>query len=113
MVRELLFKAKDKKTGQWIEYGTALHADRAPVDFDPETECQYTGVKNKQGVMLWENDIVALEDDGPVLGVITFFDGCFVIQHPDNRSGRAPINSHRAEYWRVVGNTIDNPDILG
>jgi hypothetical protein len=47
MVRELLFKAKDKNTGKWLEYGTALHADRAPVDFDPETECQFTGVKNK------------------------------------------------------------------
>ena len=69
MNREILFKAKRKDNGKWVE-GDAIHEPigmsirhekngmsvRVPVD--PDTICQFTGLTDKNGKRIWENDIV-------------------------------------------------------
>lgn len=81
-MREMLFKAKRKDTGEWVEGnlitneqdGTAyigyifsvrdgVIEDFDLVEVDPKTLCQYTGLTDKNGRWIWENDIVSCEHE--------------------------------------------------
>jgi len=74
-MREILFKAKRKDNGKWIEgyyqkrydllgneEHLIFHADSYKVweyaEVDPETLCQFTGLTDKSNKRIWENDIV-------------------------------------------------------
>ena len=67
-----IFKGKRVDNGQWVQ-GNYLHLKGGPVDPDmhfivtedgqynkcfPESVCEYTGVRDKNGVMLFENDVI-------------------------------------------------------
>ena len=120
-MREILFKAKRKDNGEWVE-GDAIHEPigmsirhekngmsvRVPVD--PETLCQYTGLTDKNGKKIWENDILELPGE----------DGYFVCEWQED-TARFVLNGEGLtvdfdNYWsyevEVIGNIFDNPDLL-
>ena len=72
MNREILFRAKKVDGGEWVEgyvvqrYGAWFIYDIKNADtcrqngylVDSDTICQYTGLTDKKGRKIWENDII-------------------------------------------------------
>ena len=89
-MREILFRAKRIDNGEWAE---GFYQNRFDVNediehlifwrksytvweyakIDSETLCQYTGLKDKNGNRIWENDIVSvIFDDEIIYGEINY-----------------------------------------
>ena len=127
MNREILFKAKRTDNGEWVEgfYLERYNAFKIKEYFifylikygwikkykiDPDTLCQYTGLTDKNGQKIWENDIIELPGE----------DGYFVCEWQED-TARFVLNGEGLtvdfdNYWsyevEVIGNIFDNPDLL-
>lgn len=120
MNREILFRGKRTDNGEWVEgylvkqyganeiylpNGTDNEGfDRYSVDIS--TIGQYTGLTDRNGVKIFEGDIVKLSD-GYAFPII-FKDGCFLIACGDSALPLALFKERE-----VIGNIHDNPDLLG
>lgn len=76
MNREILFKAKRLDNGEWVEggYFSEPYTEKKFIicwnsfglgfnefiEVDPDTICQFTGLTDKSGQKIWENDIVTI-----------------------------------------------------
>lgn len=109
-MREILFKAKRIDNGEWVEgfifqlydnstwcigteplypndYSELIGENRAWFRIDKDTICQYTGMTDKKGNKIWENDIVVYDNSPynayctPHRGEITFRNGCMCFKY--------------------------------
>lgn len=121
-----LFKAKRLDNGEWVQgylYGIwekryilwGMTNDIPDmIEVDPSTICQCTGLKDKNGKLIYEGDIVkCLYNDygekGVYIGKVIYREDtcCFV---------DANSESTDYEWWEeekeVIGNIFDNPELL-
>lgn len=133
-MREILFRAKRIDNGEWVEGQYAfilnpLTESGEPIkhlicngtnifndEIDPETLCQYTGLKDKNGNRIWENDIVGAWSEGKTyIGrVKRRVDGLYIIYPSYQKQefwGLCPDENGKTTV-EVIGNTLDNPELL-
>lgn len=75
---------------------------------DPSTICQCTGLKDKNGTLIWENDIIK---DNVIYGVVRLdeVNARYIVD--DREDGYQDYS----EWWHeceVIGNIFDNPELL-
>ncbi|RHO99305.1 hypothetical protein DW019_01755 [Clostridium sp. AF37-5] len=138
MKDRFLFKAKRIDNGEWIIGFLTFHKTgkafikpifgdaRSSEEVDPSTICQCTGLKDKNGNLIWENDILFLKDEingckwkavvefGNPTGEYNW--GWQLVQVTECEANKDIL------LWietgtsyvdvKIIGNTIDNPELL-
>ena len=144
MTREIIFKGKKVDNGEWIEgylFDDGMLGEKrmfigklviAPYEgpirgkwtviangfdeVDPDTICEYTGLTDKNGKRIWENDICDRKEKYPE--VVKMTDGDWTLDY-SYAIGRDYGNSYcnlgfyvnERKCVEVVGNIFDNPEL--
>lgn len=133
-----LYRAKRIDNGEWAEgyyvrgldmYEKEVHLIFEPttifyshgetdgfVEVDPSTICQCTGLRDKNGKLIYEKNIVR-DEDGSVgiveFGVWNYYSIGFYIRW---LSGNAKYYRNELGYWatkvEIIGSAFDNPELL-
>ena len=126
MNREILFKAKRLDNGEWVE-GDLLHTGDVDAVLisdcygqlyrcDSDTICQYTGLTDKNGKRIWENDILKANLDESYPEDITYIkilwnEYRFCV-HENYSTDIDALEKWDAEHFQVCGNIFDNAELL-
>ena len=85
-------------------------------EVDPSTICQCTGLRGKNGKMIWENDILMAYWDEDYLEDVTYakveWNGFGWIIQENNSEDQEYLDNFVMKNYEVCGNTIDNPELL-
>lgn len=144
MESRYLYRGKRIDNGKWVE-GDLVHSvykindvcvgqygnEVGMHEVDPSTICQCTGLRDKTGKLIWENDIVSFEDTGEEgyeykegfdfvnKAKVEFAEGRWSLTDfvSDNSGVMDEMYDHAEfmEFWQyceVIGNKFDNPELL-
>lgn len=146
MENRYLFRAKRIDTGEWVEgfpflvndvsyilphhnTGQPIHIDNllsTSVEALEDTICQCTGLQDKNGNLIWENDIVKCVDENNDIeftAIIEFgnpnglYSWGYQLQHIKGDEPNLDIllwvdMEEAGATCKVIGNMIDNPELL-
>lgn len=138
MNREILFKAKRKDNGEWVEgyylnivkinhfictgkikLDGALKGITAPEMYAiaSDTLCQYTGLTDKNGKRIWENDICDRKEKYPE--IVTYNKGDWQLDYSYVFGKEMHTDACNLGFYvcerdcvEVIGNIFDNADLL-
>lgn len=132
-MREILFKAKRIGDDGWVEgyyqkrhnflgneehliFPVDSHTVWEYTEINPETICQFTGLCDKNGKKIWENDILMAHLDESYPEDATYeaveWGVAGWVTHEANSIDRQYIGEFDLEHYEVVGNVFDNPELL-
>ena len=136
--REILFrgklKDKDEWIGEWIEgiycpcywdlYMRRVEKPRIIIlsnkkktdglwrEVIPETVGQYTGLKDKNGVRIFEGDIVSIAKYGGLIYKVVYVPCRYELVNSKGVNCFV-LDIYKSENIEVIGNIHDNPELLG
>ena len=131
-----LYKAKRINNGEWVtgslltcEDGTCKIATsllevktNGPIlvcayDVDRDTICQCIGLKDKNGKLIWENDVCDRKEQYPE--IVKYCNGDWTLDYSyasHKESGGCYCNlgfyAEERKCVEVIGNIFDNPELL-
>ena len=128
-----LYRAKRTNNGEWVEgclliiddseYRIATSCLQGDVkellnvcayEVDQSTICQYTGLKDKNGKLIWENDVVKGKyyDNGKShrhIGQVKYIYEAYKVVSVKQYTG---YHAHLDGSYEVIGNIFDNKELL-
>ena len=135
MENRFLFRGKRKDNGEWI-FGNLIQTDDGVYiiqnyvpqhsikncEVDPSTVCQCTGLKDKKGKLILENDIVngSIKRGAVFYRCLVLWNECKARFDVRARGCNFPMTldectddfSMSGFDYEVVGNKFDNPELL-
>lgn len=140
-MRDILFKAKRIDNGEWVQGNLFVEGNRVEitrgtcngigiegVTVDKNTICQFTGLTDKNGNKIWENDILVDDicsvvrwDEEEARFVIDDYGtkGCLMEYGFDEDAGEYGVvdtcgfnDFYTMKAFEVIGNIFDNPELL-
>lgn len=120
-MREIKFRGKTVEADKWVygcltrysevlSYITEDLIEQKVYGVKTETIGQYTGLKDKNGKEIYEDDIVYMRCDGlSGFGEVIFENGCFWI---DDKKRKRTYPLYNEGEYKVDGNVFENPELL-
>jgi uncharacterized phage protein (TIGR01671 family) len=132
-MREILFKAKRIGDDGWVEgyyqkrhnflgneehliFPVDSHTVWEYTEINPENLCQFTGLCDKNGKKIWENDILMAHLDESYPEDVTYetveWGVAGWVGHETGSTDKEYLNKFDLEHYEVVGNIFDNKELL-
>ena len=121
-MREIIFRGKKKPWDGWCEgflvktgdhFRISTKNDMISFGVYSETVGQFTGLTDKNGVKIFEGDIVRCNrfacDGEDMVGYIVYNDYCFSVK--EHKTPNRPAMG-LCDDFEVIGNIHDNPELL-
>lgn len=133
-----LFRGKRIDNGEWVQgclitdetedskrfigYVIGTDEDGIPHDLDvvqvdPSTICQCTGLKDKNGKLIWENDICDRKEEYPE--IVKYNNGDWTLDYSYSKGKEGEYCYCNLGFYalerkcvEVIGNIFDNPELL-
>lgn len=127
-MREILFRGRRLDGGEWVygyyvgpagvtddhEICDANDITGCRYDVDPSTVGQYTGLIDKNGVKIFEGDIIRGEGSKAKTDnfVIRWSEPCCGFSAGEEKRTWPNLNQATINGYEVIGNINDNPELL-
>lgn len=124
-----LYRGKSTETGEWVQgylfriweqayilWGTVNDVPDM-TEIDPQTVCKCTGLPDKNGKEIFENDICDRKEEFPE--IVTYHDGDWTLDYSYASGKESGYNYCNLGFYvinrggvEVIGNIFDNPELV-